>query len=127
MNEIISYEKYAYTKNVIYQLYPVLEKLDSSQLEEIFSTFGRLETVAYNTYLFPYDVDLSNDLKTIEQANLLSVGLQEKYNISDKLLSQKYMEYKLYEFDRLLSEDELFDLVSLEKYHYQDRNNKKTM
>ena len=125
MKKNITFESYAYTKNVIYQLYPALRKLSEDDLEKIFSTFGKLENVARNTYLFPYDLDLFNEVKDMEQGILLDTDLQTRYNIDSKLLTEKYVEYKFYNFNKLLNEAELLELDSLKKFHYQDDNGQK--
>ena len=121
MKENVSLKKYAYTKNVIYQLYPVLKKFSDSQLDEVFSTFGKLESVARNTYLFPYDVDLFQELNQVEIPSFLC----DKYNIDSKLLSEKYIEYRFYRFGALLLDDELLDIDLLKRFNYQEVNGKK--
>lgn len=126
MEKEIIYEKYAYTKNVIYQLYPVLKKLSEEELEKIFITFKELEVVARNTYLFPYDYELWHEIKSINQSELLLSNLQNKYNITDRLILEKYQEYHLFEFGKLLQSQDLLDLDALKKFHYDNKiSNKK--
>lgn len=121
MSENVSIQKYAYTKNVVYQLYPVLKGLSDNEKEAIFSTFEKLDKVARNTYLFPYDRELFNDIKKIKFELLLDSHLQEKYDISDQILKEKYEEYRFYEFGQLLNSS-LLDVVSMEKFDYQKMN-----
>lgn len=125
MEEIISTEKYAYTKNVVYQLYPVLEKLSDIEKETVFSTFGRLDKVARNTYLFPYDNDLFNDIKEVNFELLLDSKLQQKYDINDQLLKEKYEEYHFYGFGNLLNSNSLLDIDNMKKFNYQEMVEKK--
>lgn len=124
MKDNVTFESYVYTKNVIYQLYPVLKELNESDLSKVFSTFGKLENVARNTFVFPYDFDLYNDIKDLDQSVVLNTDLYTKYNIDSKLLFEKYTEYKFYNFDRLLNDSELLDISSLKKFHYYDNDQK---
>lgn len=121
MKQNVDFKKYAYTKNVIYQLYPVLKTFNDSQLDKFFSTFGRLESIARNTYLFPYDLELFEDLNAME----IPAFLSDKYSIDSKLLSEKCIEYKFYEFGKLLLDSELLDLDSIKKFNYEETNSKK--
>ena len=127
MNEEIN-NYYVAVKTTIYDLYPVLKKLSKEDLERVFERlkndaskrFSNIKlvegylTTAKNTYLFPFDNDLYNDLKGVEQKSILQVGLQEKYGINDQLLSEKHQEYHLFDFpNKVLGSD------SANRFQYQ--------
>ena len=56
---------------------------------------------------------------------LLDTDLLTKYNIDSKILTEQYVEYKFYNFNKLLNEAELLELDSLKKFHYHDDNGQK--
>ena len=127
MKEKVTYENYAATKMIIYKYYSDIKTMNDVQRKELFSNFGYLEKVARNTFLCPYDIELYNDIKTISQHELFNSRLQEKYNISSRLLNEKYQEYYGYEFERLLYEDEYIDYKLVEQFHLIDKKTSKNI
>lgn len=87
---------------------------------------GRLKTIAIHTYLFPYDLDLFCDMKSISQESLLTSGLQEKYHINDQMILSKYQEYHGFQFDELLNSGKL-DLNLFNQFHYLESSEQPTI
>ena len=100
-------EKYSYaaTKMVIYNHYPDIKKMDEEQLEELFSNFGYLETVARNTFLCPYDMELYQILNNNGLSDSNVQYINKKFNIDKEILKQKWQEYLKYNYIQCVGEN----------------------
>lgn len=119
-NKIASIDDYVTLKTKLLSGYDLLLEFSDEHRNNFLNSMGILKNVAHNTYLFPYDLDLFNDIKDAVKDKLLISGLQEKYNISDQMLLSKYQEYHGFKFGELIDSGKL-DLDLLNKFHY-DKN-----
>lgn len=122
-NESVTVDDYVVLKTKLLSGYDMLLEFSEDHRNRFLNSMGRLKYVAINTFLFPYDLELFTDMKSISKENLLNSGLQEKYNISDDMILSKSSEYRMFDFGKLLDDGKL-DLDLLNKFHHDDVNNK---
>ena len=122
-NESVTVDDYVVLKTKLLSGYDMLLEFSEDHRNRFLNSMGRLKYVAINTFLFPYDLELFADMKSISKENLLNSGLQEKYNISDDMILSKSSEYRMFDFGKLLDDGKL-DLDLLNKFHHDDVNNK---
>ncbi len=123
-NESVTVDDYVVLKTKLLSGYDMLLEFSEDHRNRFLNSMGRLKYVAINTFLFPYDLELFTDMKSISKENLLNSGLQEKYNISDDMILNKFSEYQMFNFGKLLDDGKL-DLDLLNRFHYDSGENNK--
>lgn len=124
--EHVSIEDYITLKTKLLANYNLLLDFNEEHRNRFLNSMGKLKTIAINTYLFPYDLDLFYDMKSVSQESLMTSGLQEKYHISDQILFSKYQEYHGFQFGELLSNGKL-DFNLFNQFHYPKTSQQSTI
>ena len=123
-NENVTIDDYIVLKTKLLSGYNMLLDFSEDHRNRFLNSMGRLKYVAINTFLFPYDLELFTDITNIPKEDLLKSGLQEKYNISDEMILNKFSEYQMFNFGKLLDDGKL-DLDLLNRFHYDSGENNK--
>ena len=123
-NENVTIDDYIVLKTKLLSGYNMLLDFSEDHRNRFLNSMGRLKYVAINTFLFPYDLELFTDITNVPKEDLLKSGLQEKYNISDEMILNKFSEYQMFNFGKLLDDGKL-DLDLLNRFHYDSGENNK--
>ena len=69
--EHVSIEDYITLKTKLLANYNLLLDFNEEHRNRFLNSMGKLKTIAINTYLFPYDLDLFYDMKSVSQERVI--------------------------------------------------------